>query len=228
MAGLGLTLMLGACGEEETASTNEGENTEKLETLQAENEELKTQVEELQAELDNTSIAAEETEETAGEDSEDVGNESTRTNPLALGETAEVKVTTYDDEGNELNGKANVTIDNVVRGQEALDIMSSDGMTYEAPDEEGYEWAVFDLTYELTEYVDADTAHFVGEDVEIIHEDGSQAPNVTAVLDDEFPMGEIYEGGTSSGKVARPVPEGEPFLIKFDDYIDAQAFYQVD
>ncbi|MHC0552135.1 bZIP transcription factor [Salinicoccus sp. CNSTN-B1] len=231
MGGLATTLMLGACGgEEESASTNENNDAEKVEQLEAENEELRTQIEDLQEQLDNTSMAAEE--ESTSDDSSDsegeVGNDSTRTNPLALGETAEVKITTYDDEAEELNGVANVTIDNVVRGQEALDMMSSDGMSYDAPDEEGYEWAVFDLTFELVEFVDADTPISLGEDVSIINEDGSQAPLVTAVIDDEFPIGELYEGGTASGKVARPVPEGEPFIIKYDDYIDAQAFYEVE
>ncbi|MCD2137194.1 bZIP transcription factor [Salinicoccus halitifaciens] len=252
--GLSTVLLLGACGED---TTNEEESTEETtaeessesaessgsseevdqlqaenEELQAENEELQTQVEDLQEQLDNTSdVASEESTDSSegdSEDSESAGNDSSRSNPLALGETAEVSVVTYNDEGEELTGTASVTIDNVLRGQEALDEMEGEYSYYEPYEEEGYEWVVFDLSYELTEFEDTDTPLFVSDDIRIYHEDGSQAPSEMAVLDDDFQSGNIYEGGSASGKVARPAPEGESFLIKFDDYMEAEAWYLVD
>lgn len=254
--GLSTVLLLGACGED---TTNEEESTEETtaeessesaessgsseevdqlqaenDTLQAENEELRAQVEDLQEQLDNTSdVASEESTDSSegdSEDSESAGNDSSRSNPLALGETAEVSVVTYNDEGEELTGTANVTIDNVLRGQEALDALDTEGMSTPAPEEEGVEWAVFDMTYELTEFEDEDYPVNVSDDVEIYLEDGSSVEQTgyTWVEGDEFPVTEIYSGGTAEGKVARMVPEGEPFLIKFDDWMEAEAWYQVD
>lgn len=251
-SGLATVLLLGACGEETGSEESTEETTEESsdiaestdnsedlgqlqaenDTLQAENEELRAQVEDLQEQLDNTSdVASEESTDSSegdSEDSESAGNDSSRSNPLALGETAEVSVLTYDDEAEALTGTANVTIDNVLRGQEALDEMEGEYSYYEPYEEEGYEWVVFDLSYELTEFEDTDTPVFVSDDIRIYHEDGSQAPSEMAVLDDDFQSGNIYEGGSASGKVARPAPEGESFLIKFDDYMEAEAWYQVD
>lgn len=226
---LATSLILAACGsgEESTESTD---NSAEVEQLQEQVAQLEEENAQLQEQLDNTNTAVEEDKEDSESDSVEVENESSRSNPLALGETTEVKVVTYDDEGEELTGKANVTVDNVLRGQDALDYMNSGGMgTYDQYDEEeGYEWIVFDLIFELTDFVDADTPYFAGENIEVIKEDGSQAPAVMAVIDDEFPAGEIYEGASVSGKVARPAPIDEPFQIKYDDYMDAEVWYQVD
>lgn len=223
---LATSLILAACGsgEESTESTD---NSAEVEQLQEQVAQLEEENAQLQEQLDNTSIAAEEDTEDSESDSVEVDNESSRSNPLALGETTEVKVVTYDDEGEELQGKANVTVDNVVRGQEALDVLTTEDMTTEAPEEEGIEWAVFDLSYELVEFEDEDYPVNVADDVEIYLEDGSMVEQTgyTWVEGQEFPMGELYSGGSASGKVARMVKEGEPILIKFDDFMEAEAWY---
>lgn len=223
---LATSLILAACGsgEESTESTD---NSAEVEQLQEQVAQLEEENAQLQEQLDNTSIAAEEDTEDSESDSVEVDNESSRSNPLALGETTEVKVVTYDDEGEELQGKANVTVNNVVRGQEALDVLTTEDMTTEAPEEEGIEWAVFDLSYELVEFEDEDYPVNVADDVEIYLEDGSMVEQTgyTWVEGQEFPMGELYSGGSASGKVARMVKEGEPILIKFDDFMEAEAWY---
>lgn len=223
---LATSLILAACGsgEESTESTD---NSAEVEQLQEQVTQLEEENAQLQEQLDNTNTAVEEDKEDSESDSVEVDNESSRSNPLALGETTEVKVVTYDDEGEELQGKANVTVDNVVRGQEALDVLTTEDMTTEAPEEEGIEWAVFDLSYELVEFEDEDYPVNVADDVEIYLEDGSMVEQTgyTWVEGQEFPMGELYSGGSASGKVARMVKEGEPILIKFDDFMEAEAWY---
>src|SRR5699024_7385298 len=218
--------VLAACGngEESTESTD---NSTEVEQLQEQVTQLEEENVQLQEQLDNTSTAVEEETDDSDSEEVEVENESSRSNPLALGETTEVKVVTYDDEGEELQGKANVTVDNVLRGQEALGALETEGMITEAPEEEGIEWAVFDLSYELVEFEDDDYPVNVSDDVEIYLEDGSMVEQTgyTWVEGQEFPMGELYSGGSASGKVARMVKEGEPILIKFDDFMEAEAWY---
>src|SRR5699024_2894222 len=116
------------------------------------------------------------------------------------------------------------------RGQEALDAVQMEYLEIEPPAEEGMEWAVFDLTYELTDFESEDYPLMVSDDVKIYTEDGSEIEQneYASVEGEEFPLNELYAGGSASGKVVRAVPEGEPFLIKFDDYMEAEAWYQVD
>ncbi|MEY8560091.1 hypothetical protein AALF85_05280 [Jeotgalicoccus halotolerans] len=226
---LATSLILAACGsgEESTESTDSSAEVEQLQEQVAQLEEENAQ---LQEQLDNTSTAAEEDADSSSDEFADAGNESSRSNPLALGETTEVKVVTYNDDSEELTGKANVTVDNVLRGQEALDAVQMEYLEIEPPAEEGMEWAVFDLKYELTDFESEDYPLMVADDVKIYAEDGSEIEQneYASVEGEEFPLNELYAGGSASGKVARVVPAGEPFMIKFDDYMEAEAWYQVD
>lgn len=227
---LSSALILAACGSEEE-STESTDNSAEVEQLQEQVAQLEEENTELKEQLDNATTVVEEESEESESDSVEIDNESSRTNPLTLGETTEVKVVTYNDEVEELQGIANVTVDNVVRGQEALDALDTGDMYTEAPEDESLEYIVFDLTYELTEFEDEDYPVSVMDDVEIYTEDGSnvdQSGYMTWVDGEEFPVTELYEGGTASGKVVRVVPIDEPFLIKFDDYMYAEAWYQVD
>lgn len=203
---LSTALLLAACGgetEEPETDTSTAEESAGEETEVAETEEV-------------------ETEKT---NSNDAG---TRSNPLALGETAEIQVLTYSDEGEELTGTANITVDNVVRGEEALAAMEDEYMGYEAYEDENYEWVVFDLTFELTEFADPDTAFFAGDNIEIYSADGSPAPSEFATIPDEFMPSEIYEGGSITGKVARPAPKDESFLVQYNDGVSDTAFFEVE
>lgn len=229
---LATALILGACSSEES-STESSDSSAEVEELQEQITQLEEENASLQEQLDNTSTAVDEESDDSSSDEDefaDAGNDSSRNNPLPLGESAEVKVVTYDDEGERLNGKANVTIDNVVRGQEALDAVQMEYLEIEPPAEEGMEWVVFDLTFELTDFQSEDYPLMVADDVKIYSEDGSEIEQTeyAYVEGEEFPLNELYTGGNASGKVVRAVPEGEPFLIKFDDSMEAEAWYQVD
>src|SRR5699024_5151475 len=116
---LSAALLLAACGgdTEETETTESEESTEETETTESEE-------------------STEETETTESEYS--ANNEGSRSNPLSLGETAEIQVLTYSDEGEDLTGTANITVDNVLRGEEALSAMEDEYMGYEAYEDENY------------------------------------------------------------------------------------------
>lgn len=207
---LSAALLLAACGGD-TEETESDMNTSSEETETTESEE--------------STEETETTDETESEDS--ANNEGSRSNPLSLGETAEIQVLTYSDEGEDLTGTANITVDNVLRGEEALSAMEDEYMGYEAYEDENYEWVVFDLTFELTEFTDPDTAFFAGDNIEIYSTEGSPAPNEFATIPNEFMPGELYEGGSITGKVARPAPKDESFLIQYNDGVSDTAFFEV-
>src|SRR5699024_5606695 len=96
------------------------------------------------------SMSDAEMEESSQEDTNEntTSEERIRTNPLLLGESKEIDVVEYD-EGNEITGTANITIGNVLRGQDAMDALTDEYSSPQQPDDENYEWVVFELTYEL-------------------------------------------------------------------------------
>lgn len=100
---------------------------------------------------------------------------------------------------------------------------------YSEPDEaiEGTEWVVFDVKFNLTELSDDDEKITFSDDFEIITEDGSTIEKAYTTFDDEFGVQDTYSGGTAEGKVAAYAPVGESFIIKYDDYMRAEAYFKV-
>lgn len=226
--GLSTVLLLGACGtsNEESADAEGSNQSEEIEELEAENEELNLQVEELESKL-----SEQESEEASG-DGNEIATEETdagsRTEPLDVGDTGTISILTYadDEDVSEINGVAEITVDNVVRGQEAEEILTNE---YSEPDEapEGLEWVVFDVNIALTELSDDNEAISFSEDFEIITEDGSPVEKEYTTFDEEFGVQDVYSGGTAEGKIALHAPKDEPFIIHYDDVLEGQAYFQV-
>lgn len=224
---LGSALILGACSGEEVTSESEN-NSEELEQLQSENDELKTKIEELENKLTEQE-EAEETENDEIEENELTENDAgTRTNPIEIGETGTISIFTYtdDDAMDEVTGAAELTVDHVVRGDEAISILKTE---YSEPEEapENMEWVVFDVKFNLTELSDEDEKVTFTDDFEVITEDGSTIEKAYTTFDEEFGVQDTYSGGTAEGKVAVHAPAGEPFIIKYDDYMRAEAYFKV-
>ncbi len=227
-------LLLAACsGETEETNTEVDNASKELEQVQAENEELKTQVEELENRLAEQDEADTESESDAGEKKETSDSQNvdagSRTEPLALGETGTISILTHSDDEDmeEITGVAEITVDNVVRGNEAVSILTGE---YSEPEEapEGMEWVVFDTTISLKELSDENEEISFSDDFTAYTSEGSEIERTFTSFDEEFGIQGLYSGGTATGKVALFAPQGEPFLIKYDDYIRAEAYYQVD
>lgn len=227
-------LLLAACsGETEETNTEADNASEELEQVQAENEELKTQVEELENRLAEQDEAETESESDAGEKKETSDSQNvdagSRMEPLTLGETGTISILTYSDDEDmeEITGVAEITVDNVVRGNEAVSILTGE---YSEPEEapEGMEWVVFDTTISLKELSDENEEISFSGDFTAYTSEGSEIERTFTSFDEEFGIQGLYSGGTATGKVALFAPQGEPFLIKYDDYIRAEAYYQVD
>lgn len=186
---VGIGLMLGACSSDTTEVDEESEQTTASET-----EEVS------------------ETEEEPAEESEP----GKRSNPIAVGETKVVDIAIYDNESNEYNGKAEITVNSITRGEEAwTEILSTNEFNEEPAD--GQEYLMADVTATLLEaetedyawYMDAMNFNFSGGD-------GSPYEWTSVVVEPEL-NGEIFEGGTLQGKVTNMVKEGDTILLVFED-----------
>jgi hypothetical protein len=213
------------------------EENEELENrvneLENQNETLESQVADLEDELaaydqENTDESSEssEDEEVSNETSEESSGEGTRTNPLSVGDTKNIQVRALTDDYEEVTGSAELTINNIVRGDEAYNALMNENQ-FNEPAPEGFEWVLINMTYHLTEMEDENMPVFVSDNIQIITDDGSSIENESAVTPDEFPWTEIYSGGKAEGNVSKLAPVGEPFLIKFDDY-DNTVFFEVE
>lgn len=232
---LATVLLLAACGgNAEETDTSSSDSSAEVEELQAENDELRVQVEDLEERLTEQDEVEEESEtESEGENTEQTETQTTdggtRTEPLELGETGTMSILSYsdDEDMDEISGVAEITVDNVIRGEEALSILTGE---YTTPEEapEGMEWVVFDTTINLTELSDENEEISFSDDFTAFTNDGSEIERSFASFDEEFGIQELYTGGTATGKAALFAPVGESFLIKYDDYLRAEAYYQVD
>ncbi|MFD2830211.1 bZIP transcription factor [Corticicoccus populi] len=236
-AGFSSLLLLSACsGNEENSADSSEEADNRINELQddlaaaeSENEQLQEEISQLEEQLE-----AQEINQTENDDSESTNETSdiqagSRSEPLALGETGTIEIRTYadDEDMTEITGLAEITVDNVIRGDEAVSILTGE---YSEPEEpaEGMEWVVFDAQFILTELSDDDEVISFSDDFEIVTEDGSTVEKVYTSFDDDFFIQDVYSGGSAEGKIAVQAPAGESFIIKYDDYMGAKAFYQVD
>ncbi|MFP3324247.1 hypothetical protein R0K05_14280 [Planococcus sp. SIMBA_160] len=198
---IGAALTLSACGSD-TTEVNEETDTTASESVEETEETTETEEEPAEEE-----VAEEEPEESeAGK----------RSNPVAIGDTKVVDIVIYDNESNSYEGKAEVTINSVTRGEEAWKEIQSTNEFNEEP-AEGQEYLMADVTATLVEaetedyawYMDAMNFSFIGSD-------GSPYDWVSTVVEPEL-NGEIYEGGTLEGKVVNMVKQDDSVLLVFED-----------
>lgn len=243
-------------GTEESENEAADDNSEALQELQAENDSLQNKVAELEEEnqdieslqdriseleTENEELeeiaagAAEEDEqESASEDENDASEdgsgtegEGTRSDPMPIGNTVQLDVIIngedYDDR---YEGAAELTINEVIIGNEAYDMLLAENQ-FNDPAPEGYQWALIHTNFELVESETDDHAYYVMDEFSIVEGDGSSAPRESAVTPDAYGSEDIYSGGTSSGYSAMIVPEDNDFLIHYDDFLYNSVFFEI-
>lgn len=209
--GFAAMLLLSACGSEEPTQ-------EEADQAEAEFNESSADASDEQTE--------EATEEQTEESSE--SDKGSRSNPYKVGETAEITISDYDDDYEAMEGKANVTIENVLRGEEAFNYINEQSAgTHDQPDEEGLEWIVFDVTFELEEYVDDDTSYVVSNNFSIFNEDGEQVSPAIVSVGDSHSGNTVFQGGTLEGKEGYAAPSEGSFLLKYAD-AEEDIFFEVE
>lgn len=141
-----------------------------------------------------------------------------RSNPVPLGETVEFPVEYANEDWSEtFKGRATLSISDIIRGQEALDILMSENEFNEtAP--EGYEWMIFTTSMKLIEG-DEDYPYVPLNIFTVIDESGSEIPqDLYATFDgNEFGFTDIFPGGTATGRIAKVVKVDEQPLLSFSE-----------
>ncbi|OED31772.1 hypothetical protein BHE17_04680 [Planococcus maritimus] len=198
---IGAALTLSACGSD-TTEVNEG-----TETAASENTE----------ETEETTETEEEpAEEEAAEEEPEESEAGKRSNPVAVGETQVVDVAINDSDFNTYEGKAEITVNSVARGEEAWQEIKSTNEFNEEP-AEGYEYVMANVTATLTEAETEDYAWYLDAmNFDFIGSDGSPYEWTSVVVEPEL-NGEIYEGGTLEGKVVNMVKQDDSVLLVFED-----------
>lgn len=218
-----------------TELEEENEETESLQDriteLEAENEEL----EEMAASSSEDEDTDEEEPADNNTDDEDKGvdeesdsaGEGTRSDPLQLGSTVQLDVMINgDDYDDRYEAIAELTINDIIIGQEAYDMLIAENQ-FNEPAPEGYQWALIHATFELIESETEDYSYRVMDEFRIVEGDGSSAPRETAVAPDYYGSENIYSGGTSSGYSSLLVPEDNNFLINYDDLLYNSVFFKI-
>lgn len=197
-------LLLAACGTEESTEPE----TPVEETAQSE-------------ETSGSESGTEEVEETEAteEEAEETESESEfgkRSNPVPVGQTKSIYIELYDNDYNEFDATAEITVNSVERGQSVLEFVQGINEFNETPPE-GYEYMMLDITASLVESETEDYAWFMdGMWFDFIGSDGSPYEWTSVVVEPNL-SGEIYAGGTIEGKVVNMVKVDDPILLVFED-----------
>lgn len=126
-------------------------------------------------------------------------------------------------------GLAGLTFNEVLRGDAAYDFMRARDFYDNRELPEGYEWAVFDFTFEWLESEDPNSIYLSEYEFSVFNSTGASVemfdyyPYYTGM----FNSNELYVGGVVNSTFARIVPEGEPFMIRFgDNYMWKHTFFE--
>lgn len=197
-------LLLAACGSEEGSSN--GATNEPAEEVTTEQEETS----------EETSTEETETTEEEAEEAESESEYGKRSNPVPVGQTQSVYIELYDNDYNEFDATAEITVNSVERGDSVLEFVQGINEFNEAPPE-GYEYMMLDVTAALVESETEDFAWFMdGMMFNFIGGDGSPYEWTSVVVEPDL-SGEVYVGGSINGKVVNMVKKDDPILLVFED-----------
>lgn len=196
-------LLLVACGEETTADPNEREVTE------------------VAGEID------EDVEEVVGEDEEPEEDPiGTRSNPLAFGEIITVDGTIYDSESNSHNVKVDLSLLEVIRGEEALTIVKEENQYNEDP-MEGYEYVLIKVAGAVTEAETENDSFLLSNfDFKFVSDDGSVYEQFSTVVPNEL-WAELYNGGSAEGYIHNQVKIDDGFKISYESSMGSPVFFHI-
>lgn len=139
-----------------------------------------------------------------------------RSNPVALGKTATFDTNFFNEDGEEFDANLSITLSNVIRGEEAMNYLTS-ANEFNEPAPEGNEWIIFQVDEKLNKG-DADVPYFESGFFKVIDSKGAELEQTSfATLADGENWGsaDMYEGATLTGKHAVYAPVGEDILLEY-------------
>lgn len=172
-------------------------------------EEIESQIESLQKKLDTLNEAGDESNGASNE--VDKSNWGKRSSPVPLGESIEVIDKEYGAEET-FSARLNLKINNIIRGQEAHDIVMAENMFNDAAPV-GLEWAIIELE---ADYLNGSEDYPYSPNIrfDIFDTTGKQVDqSLSAAFSVKFRDTDIFPGVTHTGREVYLVPEDEDFLL---------------
>lgn len=152
----------------------------------------------------------------------------TRTNPIKINEIATIETTTSDDDLNEYKTTIDLSIVEVIRGDQALQKLKQMNEFNEDPPE-GYEWA---LIKSKVKVVDSETEDhpFTIDGImyfKAVSESGDvYSGDLVGTTNPEFSF-EMYKGNEKEGYIAKLVKKGENAQLEYDPIVSNSVFFNL-
>jgi hypothetical protein len=142
----------------------------------------------------------------------------TRSNPVAFNETAIITQDIYDDNSESYEAKIELSIIEVIRGQQAFDILKKENQ-FNEPAPDGFEWVLVKAKGKVVESETEDYPYWLsGMNFKFVGSDGKVSnEEVSAVVPDEL-ADELYNGAEGEGYFADVVKVNDDFKLEFEGY----------
>ncbi len=150
----------------------------------------------------------------------------TRSNPLPFGETITVKENIYDDSSNSYESLLEITVVEMIRGEEAWEIIENEN-EYNEPAKEGYEYALVKVKGFLkASETEDDSLWFSTINFDFVSNEGEVYDMASAVIPNELEK-ELYSGGTGEGYIYSEVRIGDDYKVSYESSEGSPVFFFV-
>lgn len=151
-----------------------------------------------------------------------------RSNPAPIGESITYTETYYgDDFENEYEAEFELKITDVVRGEEAFNILKAENEFNESAPE-GMEWAIVSLEGVLHSG-NEDVPYSVVPFFSVVDSTGSEVPqdDYGTLNGNEYGHVDLFPGGTVSGRITKYMPVDDPSLLVLDDIAGSGIYFSL-
>ncbi|MBD8068787.1 hypothetical protein F7888_07340 [Bacillus sp. PS06] len=179
---------------------------------------------------DGNSQQQEETQEEQQEQEESEASKiGSRSNPVPFQKTATVDDELYNDEGEAFKIKFDLTVLEVIRGENAYQLLL-DMNEFNEPAPEGYEWVLAKSKVNFVESETEDLSFFIDGimNFDMVSESGDiYSGNLYGTTDPEFSF-EMYVGNEKEGYIAYLVKTGEKAQLRYEGLLGGYVFFNLE
>lgn len=175
----------------------------------------------------DTSKEVNEEAEVEEDDEEKEKAVGVRSNPLPFGDTITVKENIYDDSFNAYASSFEITLLEVIRGEEAWKVIEKEN-PYNETAEEGYEYVLVKAKGVLTDSETEDDFLWASSmNFDFVSSGGEVYDSVYVVTPNEFEK-ELYNGGTVEGYLSGQVKIEDDFKVSYNSSEGSPVFFNVE
>ncbi|MEW4283451.1 hypothetical protein [Priestia koreensis] len=152
----------------------------------------------------------------------------TRSNPIPFQKTATIEDDIYDDNGDSYPIKFDLTMEEIIRGEQAYQMLKKMNEFNEAPPE-GYEYMIVKSKVKFVESETKDLAFNIDGIVNfaVVSESGDiYSGDITPSTEPEFSF-EMYVGNEKEGYIAGLVKKDEKAQLRYQKNLDGEVFFNL-